>query len=1453
MADPFTGAPAPLQEQLVAAPAGADGAAAAAAAEAAADAGTAKASRNVKTPLQKEVLEASYQIDPSPSLQHRKALAERIGLTEEQVNSWFNGKRRRDKKKADGTPAPSPAAVAGAAAAASKPADSEQLAAAPPADSGVGAGSGGAAMSAVSAELLEAAKASLPVKFVEDGPPLSFIFDSVPAPSTKKGMQAAALIAAKRKKLAAAAAAAGEAGGAEQDDEQGPAKKQRVGGPEPVDDQLMYQQALQQQAAMHATSTHQQVPTGRVLAKAEREKQREEARRQREMERARAAQEREAKRREAQEERERRAEEKRKAADDRRREKESAKALAQQERAAGRGPRIGRPPMTDAAGGSHHYHGHNVPDDCELEREALLLRARASAAAQAAARGLDASAVEPVVGPPPEFPPPYLQLQPAFLPELGDELGQALIEAWGFTACLADLLGAPPFSMEALLGGLQQGSSSGLLGLLHVLLLRQAQADMEEAHATGVLQSPQIHLCDRTLVAAAQRLEEAWAWGLDPDLWRAHLGPATWPEVLRQHALASGAGGSRYQLKQQPAAAEGPDGAAAAPAKKKRFRGGPAAGYEGEDILPGGAPDGPLKLQLPQRFAEGTWMAAAWRVLAGVGPEGMYVNDLVRVIAERGLRSLAGKHPEASLTGALSREVLFTRLKPGTYALQSIVAYHQRMAAAGQTPVVEPPADVARPDGAAAAAMDVDGHDDEEEEEESDEEEAFAAAPEDAPGCTAWAATLKHSGYDSLSLQQRLEALLWLGGLVGEGPGVRGRLEAREREAAALRKQLLEDGRAEKKRRQEEAARRQEEAAARQRAAAAAAQRHLEELQQQQQQQQPELSPESLKQQQLEAQRAAEAEAAAAVESTRRAVRAEAIRRCEELNCLRLEPLGLDRRYNRYWLLTCPDFAALAGYAGRAGDLEAAAKLLGTPRDANAGRIFVEPAAAGGRWRVLLRTQQLDQLKQVLEPRGLREGQLHQALLRVEASVRAAMPAGPLAMPRPLGQQPPEQQRAAREAAGRWLASQPLLAASLTSSSQQQSIEAALSSAADAAAAAAAAAAAGDADTGDAMQLDLVMKDEEGEVAAADEDAAGADGGGGSSEQQDAFGPVVMQLKRDMLQVEALLADTLKVTTPHFDHQAWVQSVAAASSLSTLRSNLAQLEDALTHEGQGLEKGKKTRGQAKAESERIPLLSPAWHLGPQRAQLTGRECLARYRYIVKPAPLYVPATLEQLLSQERAADKQLALAAKPQQDEQQDAANSPEPQQDSKEQQQQEGQQDQQQQEQPPDQDEQKQQQQQQQQKAEEEQQQQQQQQQLQLWQQEQLSCSRSLQDVLVTPLRVVYGYSLAGRGLLQLLRGLPPYPDWTQQARLEEFSFEVEAFRKAVQSAQEDGTFSMTIPEIRAAKQAAIEAEAAAARAEAEAKLAAKAAAKETATPVQQQPEEEQVDAELMDSSDDD
>jgi hypothetical protein len=74
----------------------------------------------------------------------------------------------------------------------------------------------------------------------------------------------------------------------------------------------------------------------------------------------------------------------------------------------------------------------------------------------------------------------------------------------------------------------------------------------------------------------------------------------------------------------------------------------------------------------------------------------------------------------------------------------------------------------------------------------------------------------------------------------------------------------------------------------------------------------------------------------------------------------------------------------------------------GMPPDANAGRIWVE-SADSGRWRLLLRPQQLDQLKQVLEPRGAREGGLHAALLRVEGAVRAAMPGQPFHMPSSLG------------------------------------------------------------------------------------------------------------------------------------------------------------------------------------------------------------------------------------------------------------------------------------------------------------------------------------------------------------------------------------------------------------------------------------------------------------------
>lgn len=187
-------------------------------------------------------------------------------------------------------------------------------------------------------------------------------------------------------------------------------------------------------------------------------------------------------------------------------------------------------------------------------------------------------------------------------------------------------------------------------------------------------------------------------------------------EVLRQQAIAGGAGGTRVPVKRLLAAAaaaeSGAGGEAAAGAGAKGGKGagrGPkgSMGYEGEDAVSGWtgeiarprgqfmdvsvcagvlylqehcvriacvrmiaqskvapavqlmqprqralaavgcndhhmgwvtvtlacaclacAGDGPLKLLLPLRFGESTWMAAAWKVLSEVGPEGLPVVEV---------------------------------------------------------------------------------------------------------------------------------------------------------------------------------------------------------------------------------------------------------------------------------------------------------------------------------------------------------------------------------------------------------------------------------------------------------------------------------------------------------------------------------------------------------------------------------------------------------------------------------------------------------------------------------------------------------------------------------------------------------------------------------------------------------------------------------------------------------
>ena len=72
---------------------------------------------------------------------------------------------------------------------------------------------------------------------------------------------------------------------------------------------------------------------------------------------------------------------------------------------------------------------------------------------------------------------------------------------------------------------------SRLLCDMHIALLRLLQADMEEAHAVAGQGLGAASVADKAVTQSAACLEEAWAWGFDVDVWRAHLNALTWPEV----------------------------------------------------------------------------------------------------------------------------------------------------------------------------------------------------------------------------------------------------------------------------------------------------------------------------------------------------------------------------------------------------------------------------------------------------------------------------------------------------------------------------------------------------------------------------------------------------------------------------------------------------------------------------------------------------------------------------------------------------------------------------------------------------------------------------------------------------------------------------------------------------------------------------------------------------------
>ncbi|GMH42842.1 hypothetical protein BSKO_10761 [Bryopsis sp. KO-2023] len=594
-----------------------------------------------------------------------------------------------------------------------------------------------------------------------------------------------------------------------------------------------------------------------------------------------------------------------------------------------------------------------VTDDTDLEMQKLVMdkMSKLDASAQMAMvnsknEGAD---IQKLLGIElPEF--PILgQSQPPqpFHGIAGEEgvLGELLM-VWAFVHSFSDILGLWPCAIDELVAAFLEGQRSRLLGEVHIGLLRLLMAEMEEAHISGT-EKVASHI-DKATLSSAQTLEEAWAWGFDVDIWRAHLNAVTWPEILRQFCIAAGLGPAR-------------------PKPKREAR--PKIGSEGEDVVQDSNGAG-LNLRIPSRFSPGSVKAAAWMVLSEAGPEGLTVQEIARRIQKKGLRDLStSKTPEASVVGGLSRDVVFCRVAPATYALQSIISHHRQLLTstrsqqkkerkgakyntdqAGSQELVEEPATEGRRSSLAKHSTNA-AHESDQSRRTSArgslevEEKSCKSLPQESSRggerrsvandtdtnetCASesgqkrsWISRLLTEEYDDLSFRERMDALCALCNMATDGPSVRSKLDSRQDEHQRLRKKLQEDTRA---------ARHQTPSKGRE---------VLEATQSSQDKKQDETKKKDPPQWQPRKKQACTPN-------------------------MRLEPLGTDRRHNRYWMF-CDG------------------------SDASKGRIFLE-SFSDKTIQVIHNGSQLDDLKKVLEPRGVREGALLDKINKAEESIRGAM------------------------------------------------------------------------------------------------------------------------------------------------------------------------------------------------------------------------------------------------------------------------------------------------------------------------------------------------------------------------------------------------------------------------------------------------------------------------------
>eukprot|EP00873_Tetraselmis_striata_P021914 jgi/Tetstr1/442178/TSEL_030329.t1 len=151
-----------------------------------------------------------------------------------------------------------------------------------------------------------------------------------------------------------------------------------------------------------------------------------------------------------------------------------------------------------------------------------------------------------------------------------------------------------------------------------------------------------------------------------------------------------------------------------------------------------------VRMLQPGCMVPGTLKAGAWTMLCGAGAEGLPVGEIAERVQAEGLRDLSrSRNPEAAVAKAVMRDAVFSRVRPGVYALHAVVMAVSQLEDPGSLAVEVLP----REEGAEARA-------------EASEVTTIEMeeAEDDAIDSSHWVFKLEKSDYNQLTLQERVQA-----------------------------------------------------------------------------------------------------------------------------------------------------------------------------------------------------------------------------------------------------------------------------------------------------------------------------------------------------------------------------------------------------------------------------------------------------------------------------------------------------------------------------------------------------------------------------------------------------------------------------------------------------------------------------------------------------------------------